>query len=381
MSQALKEFRENSARCIYVTGEIDQETVNRLTPQIHELRRINLDPITVFIDSVGGSIRHANILHGLLKMPDQDGRTCKIVTVVTGNAFSAAADLLARGDYAIAYPHAQIHYHGTRQAAPFDLTTQGASSLAGDLREMNEEFAIRLADHAFPRYFLNFIQLRENFDSIRKTFPEKNLTEVQCLTRALFGKLSGAVEMLPFDASKKQEEIEKLIVFVRDRMDPKFIEESTFLEFDAKILNLILDYKLEHYKGKDWRLAGVGLVEVQEDFVLIFDYHSPKHKQRLNPLITRWKSFFLSQEEKQELEKFTASQEQERQKWIREKVNPKIQPLWYFVVSICRLLQNGEFRLSPVNAYWLGIINEVIGADLVNMRTLVENAPPEKTPQ
>jgi hypothetical protein len=51
-------------------------------------------------------------------------------------------------------------------------------------------------------------------------------------------------------------------------------------------------------------------------------------------------------------------------------------PLWYFVVSLFRLLQQGEFTLTPRDAYWLGIVDEVIGAtDLPCPRLLLESQP------
>ena len=52
------------------------------------------------------------------------------------------------------------------------------------------------------------------------------------------------------------------------------------------------------------------------------------------------------------------------------------QPLWYFMVSLCRLLQSDDFDLNPKEAYWLGLIDEVPGSDLPNLRVIFENAPP-----
>ena len=47
---------------------------------------------------------------------------------------------------------------------------------------------------------------------------------------------------------------------------------------------------------------------------------------------------------------------------------------FYFVVSLFRLLQQGEFYLTPRDAYWLGIVDEVIGdTDLPCPRLLLES--------
>jgi len=110
-----EDYRENAGRAVYVTGSIDQKLVDGLTPTINSLRHSSSDPITLYIDSRGGTIHCAEVIRRLITAPNQDGAHCRLITVVTGLAASAAADLLALGDYAIAYPHAHILYHGSRQ--------------------------------------------------------------------------------------------------------------------------------------------------------------------------------------------------------------------------------------------------------------------------
>ncbi len=102
------DYRPNPERCIYLSGEINQEKLDRLTPEILRLSSTSHAPITLYIDSPGGSTYSANILYRLLKARDQDSESSKLITVCTGVAASAAADLLSSGDYALAYPHARI---------------------------------------------------------------------------------------------------------------------------------------------------------------------------------------------------------------------------------------------------------------------------------
>jgi nitrate/nitrite transporter NarK len=49
--------------------------------------------------------------------------------------------------------------------------------------------------------------------------------------------------------------------------------------------------------------------------------------------------------------------------------------IWFLFVSFCRRLQSGDFPMTATEAYWLGLIDEVIGLDLRSPRILVENAP------
>jgi ATP-dependent protease ClpP protease subunit len=85
---------------------------------------------------------------------NQDGNRCKLITVVTGIAASAAADLLALGDYAISYLHTRIFYHGSRQDADSAITVESATTMVSSLRQTNEFFARRLEKFAFKRLFL-----------------------------------------------------------------------------------------------------------------------------------------------------------------------------------------------------------------------------------
>lgn len=74
-------YRENHKRAIYIAGEINKELLHKLAPQINELRCTSCEPITVYIDSVGGDIEVAERLRGLLTAPTPEGESCRLVTV------------------------------------------------------------------------------------------------------------------------------------------------------------------------------------------------------------------------------------------------------------------------------------------------------------
>ena len=50
-----KDYRENFARSLFLTGKITQKTAYAVSPRIKELRAASGDPITLYIDSLGGS--------------------------------------------------------------------------------------------------------------------------------------------------------------------------------------------------------------------------------------------------------------------------------------------------------------------------------------
>ena len=86
----IKSVTINWHRSLLIDSDINDELIKRVTPQILALRQESNEPITIGIDSHGGSLASLDVLLGLLTGPDQDGNTGKIITVVTHHAYSAA---------------------------------------------------------------------------------------------------------------------------------------------------------------------------------------------------------------------------------------------------------------------------------------------------
>jgi ATP-dependent protease ClpP protease subunit len=142
-------------RAIFIQGELDETLVSTLNSRILALRKNSKKPITIFINSPGGKIGPSKVLLGLLKTPDQMGRTCLINTVATGRAISAAAHLLASGDYIISYPNAYIHFHGIWTNVE-EITAEQAGNLQDEMLSINKNTATDLAAAVFNRMLLNY---------------------------------------------------------------------------------------------------------------------------------------------------------------------------------------------------------------------------------
>jgi ATP-dependent protease ClpP protease subunit len=369
-------FRENFQRCIHVSGEIDQTSLDRLSPEIQRLRGEGGDPITVFVDCPGGSTWHAEALLRLLKATTQDGVSCRILTVVTTLAASAAADLLAAGDYSIAYPSAVILYHGIRSRTGQAVTTETASQLVETLRKTSEDFALQLANRCIDRFFFNYAGLMGEFSDIREEQNNPRLHDIDCLSVALQKRLPN-LSRLPTEALGRRSRNAALSSFVSQKLNERadITPETRRADAEAGILQAIVQYELDTHPEADWTLASDGMRRVQEDFVLLREYHSPEHNAKLASLISQYGAFMLTPEEQQHYNGLT---EPEKQQWLSGATWDRVHALWYFYVSICRLLQEGENYMSPEEAYWLGIVDEVIGSPLPSIRTLVEKdeAPP-----
>lgn len=362
----LQNFRENPKRAIFITGEINQAAVDRLTPEIVRFQGESKDPITVYIDSPGGSTYHARIIQRLLRNVDQDGRHCQIVTVVTGLAASAAADILAAGHYAIAYRHSIIHFHGVRTNRG-EITHESAQTLAESLRQSNEGFALELAQEILNRFMLVYMQLESEFASVRAQRPDAS--DVECLAVCMTQRLGGFSELLEL-AIVKHKQLHELLEHYKAELVQRGDDFARPAEREAFLIEVLINWELARNPDHEWRFRSEGLDAIREDFVLLADYEGGQHMTNVENLINRWGAFLLSAEQRQHMDGLP---EQERGGYVFSQTKDRFRPVWHFLVSVCRALQQGENRLSAYEAYWLGLIDEVPGLKLATLREMLEN--------
>ncbi|RSL18710.1 ClpP protease-like protein [Edaphobacter aggregans] len=367
MATKIAAYRENPNRAIFITGEINQAMVDRLTPQIIQLQRADNEPITVYIDSPGGSTYHAGLLLQLLKNRDQDGLSVRIITVVTGLAASAAADILAAGDYAIAYRHAIIHFHGVRTSRGDAITHESASSLAEALRQTNESYALELAQEVLGRFMFIYMQLSSEFESVRE---EKHAaSDVECLAESITAKLGGISSLLTL-AVDKHKQLCDLLEHYSQELEAQVETFSRPALKEAFLLKFLIHWELGRNQEQDWRFRSDGLNAIREDFVLLADYEDGTHMSNLDQLTKRWGVFLLDGAQRLVYDGLPTV---DRPNYIHQQTKDRFRHVWHFLVSVCRALQQGENRLTATNAYWLGLIDEVPGTKLATIREMLEN--------
>jgi len=357
----VKSYRPQSGRTLYVSGDIDARLIERLLPDITRLREDGGD-ITLNIDSNGGSVYHADLLFALLTQPDLDGRQRELLTITAHRANSAAAILLTRGTYAIAYPTAEILFHGLRRTEAL-VTTETAAQLATALQNRNEGYALTLADSSIVR----FLWLVNNAKGALPPFGSDDFTAE--FAHYLASKISKKSADLVNRAHAKCREIKQLSSSVLPRV--RFKKSSTTGEMDVALIKKILDYEVKT-KPKSWTLSGEGFNQLRSDFTQLIDYHLGAHRRLFSGKVLTLLQNLLSDEERLKLESFQPDKEVERAAWLKTNLEPKAMSLWYFVLSLCRLLYEGENDFSVEEAYWLGQIDEVAGSDLPCLRILTE---------
>ena len=145
-------YRPNPDRSIIIDGPFDEQLISRITPTILKLQK-KREPITVYIlSSPGGPVHLMESVLRLLKAPDHESERCRIITVVTRQAGSAAAELLCSGDDVVGYPESIVHYHGGRVYEDVALTKERTNALAQWLRWTTDFDAWDLATKIEDRF-------------------------------------------------------------------------------------------------------------------------------------------------------------------------------------------------------------------------------------
>jgi hypothetical protein len=282
--------------------------------------------------------------------------------------------MLAQGDYAIAFPHSFILYHGFRQSSDSALTYEGASSLASSLQESNERSAVRMARCAFPRFCFRVSQFKDEIQQYIEQATEATTAPLVQLLASLEKKISGSNVVLVREAAEKQVLIRNLTKSVTKHMANRKLEKLSYAEFEAELLKAIVNHKTKSHKTELWSLGSEGLAEVSNDFKLLLDFHFGSQKRDFERFLRTLGKLFLRDTERQEYEALQAD-DATKLAWLKQRVEPRLHPLWYFVVSFSRLLQTADYSLQPDEA-----IDEVRGSGLPNIREGVESMPVEQAP-
>lgn len=399
MNNQIKEVSINWERSIFIDTVFDDELLKKLTPLILKLRQESSDPITVAIDSPGGSLATLDSLLGLLTGPSQDGKNGSVVTVVTNRAYSAAANLLSLGDYSVALTHSEILFHDVRYSGIQDVTPSKARAVASSLQVTNDEFALKLANRLINRLIWVFIDQKSNFESFGKKYPSvlkryknylgdwsspiegRNFFDVAGFATCLYAQLSARNESLINSVMTRLGKWVILKGFAerfptyrqKGARKPGLLDGARELhktlggdaerlhssEKDLKLIfALLVSELLEHSSNP--REFNISLEEATRNFALIQSMDDRQHNRSATRLMLRHQYLFFGKE-------IDNLNEDERKDEIK-KAAPYAQLFWLFCVSLCRELFEGEHILKPEEGQLLGLIDEVAGGGPIESR-------------
>ncbi len=211
-------------------------------------------------------------------------------------------------------------------------------------------------------------QLTEQFHQFVNQ-PEHAVPHLDHLVSALTAKLTPSNVRLATEALQKLKVIADLTVAINQRISRAGKRQLSGSETEAKIFFTILSAKVRAHARDQWLLSESGLSEVTSDFKLLSDFYRGTQTAHSARFVELYGALLLSDPQKAELANIP---EGDKKTWIATKTKEKIQYLWYLMVSICRLLQTTDYVLSAEEGYWLGLVDEVLGADLPCLRMAAE---------
>lgn len=413
----MEDLTINWSRAIHVDGVIDDELLIRLTPRILQLRQESSDPITVGINSPGGSVSTLKSLRGLIIGPDQNGAKRQMITVVTDHAYSAAATLLALGDYAVGLKHAEILFHDTRFGGLADVTPSVALDAAKVLQKSNETASLDLAHRMFSRWMWNYLDFTNTITENKAKYPaaakEFSNAVSACqipsspqlrfdltgLCISIFARLTPANECLIENATdhlmrwglmstisggtSKYASNSGGTAGILDgvlALYKQFNSTST-QPFDSasneEDINLFLIIAMGRIAASPEKEIGSNLDRALSDFRIFKLIDDKNHVAIATKQIIRNRHIFLTPA--------TSLAWEEMDKQSRDAViastTPIVRVAWLLCMLVARELFNGEHTLKPHEAMALGLIDEVPGPGGIESRRqfrmgLVAKNPP-----
>jgi ATP-dependent protease ClpP protease subunit len=376
------------ARALTVAGEINDQMVAELTLPILSCRSVVEVPFGVLVDSGGGQVDSFAKLLDLLGASEGPPRRPSLITLATSEAASAAARLVVAGTIAAALPEAQFLFHGVWKQ-PNEVTEKGAAELGADLHEANDRDAKWLARRVFPRMMDTFARVAGEFAAVEKTAAafvaclgaahDTRYAGLGHLAAVLFRELPDRVREIIPDALVQVAGLRSLKAQLESKSDsiPDVLREALarrrrearrVLEHDARVLTYLLaewiaDETHVHLRSQD-------LLHIALDFDYYIEWTSKAWQDDLLFVTAEHASAFSSKKELRELRRLAKKGDANTTKDIKrfdrllERAYDRAAPVWAFSLAISRMLHSGDLPLDAASAWWLGLLDVVVGSSL-----------------
>jgi ATP-dependent protease ClpP protease subunit len=325
------DFTPNPDRAIWIQRELSKSLLERLRPQILDLTSQSRQPITVFIDSNGGSAAAGERIMALLRAVGEDGApACRIITVALSKAQSAAADLLSDGDFAIASPGCTLLWHGTSIPMNHDIRSMSASVIAQGMSSLNERHSISITRRSVPRFRFLVSALRSTFDQVRADANNPSLSDLKCFQELLRSRLSPSGQQVLKLAAGNCGAYRGLLNCFQSRMRKVRGNRD---DSEKAMLNASVAFEFGS-RGKRWTwgLSNGGLRRINSCYFFLDELFGHSNGDELSSLCRRRR---------------TNNREQDDFHFLP------------FFLAVGGALQERENELTPLDAFWLGLIDTV----------------------
>jgi ATP-dependent protease ClpP protease subunit len=380
-------------RCVHIDREIDEELLKELIPKVLTLRQQSDEPIALALNSPGGLVRLIQTIRSLVRDANQDGRTCQLVTVSTHKAYSAAAMLLALGDYAVALPRSEILFHDVRYGAVRDVTPSSALKVAESLEAGNDRAALELAGQMFGRWMWMYLDIQSQAEDLRKASPIHTAAFEECIGKLglqpcahvkldlvvlllfIHGNLRRANECVLENAlnsmvrwgvvtnwtkgrtlyrqrgTRKLGSLDSIAQLFKEFNRGKPLLGGGDNERDLDLFMTVLAASAVDRGAKE------AIALASREMTLFSSMNQERHWREAMKLMLHHKYSFFTYDVSSN---WSTLSDAERDA-IASESRPIVRAIWLLCVQVARELFSGEHRLTPSEAMVLGLIDEVQG--------------------
>jgi hypothetical protein len=127
---------------------------------------------------------------------------------------------------------------------------------------------------------------------------------------------------------------------------------------------------------EDWDLRGKSFQDVEADFMQALELAEGYFQNDLLDLLLKYENVFFNEKDLATVRRMKGTMTWEQfdaNKMAKMQFNAavgrayrKAEPLWQYVSTLCRALNEGENELQPEEAWHIGLIDEVIGMPLAH---------------
>jgi hypothetical protein len=302
----------------------------------------------------------------ILTLKGPNGEVGLVVMVGDGFLRSAASCLVVMGHYAYVTRKARLGFHGVRYDQMHVLKPiigEEAMLMAVRLDGENRRIACKMAEVVIYRVLHRVYDFQQTRKGTEGSSPKQSSNFEDDFLDYIRARLSSESHRSLIDDSRKYT---KMILALKDHFQPTGFscEPATLAVNQARMFKAIITYRLKQCLNEDWIIDETAAAELTLDYLFLQDHLFGRHFRLVQELAKIFGPHFLTQNELSRHQSISQEDTIAAAAYLEKTAGEALWRFWCFTTALCRRLLLHEITLSAADAYWLGLIDEVLDTSL-----------------
>lgn len=349
-------FTPNPSRKANAYGALSRQRIERIRLELANLIKQSDQPISIYINSPGGKIDFISTFHDTLFSRKPNERALPLITIVREKAESSAAYLLILGDYSYAHTYSKLLLHGVGYFSlkkNLKIHREEAAAIVMRLDEKNRAIAQKLSRRVVRRLAFKHHLLAG--ESKGQSMPNR---WVKQFVQSLQGRLR----------SEKNHTLMAEALTHFQSICPNLGSLHPSAKEQFSILRQWTTRRLRAQQKSGNTLDGAAALGLAIDLTHLSDFLSDEFLAQLPQLTESHGRYLLSPEETANHAQALKADPVKAKNNLQKIAGPRLLQLWCFSYALCWRLLIGENEVLPEDAYWMGLVDEVIDTGLTGER-------------